>query len=241
MKTLTQLLLKNDEKALLQHYQESSEPENVSQLAYLFQQAMTSLSAFYPYQQLATKLINSKGLPTSLIGKINTNDTLSFFTSALQVKDNFKQFDQQQKNVLHYLFAGKQSSNELAAANQPPFNYVRSMMLFESNGTLRDALCQRNKQNLTAIEVYLSTHNNLEALPPHELTALLALIEIECKQQTVDIKNYKLIVSTLVKLCSINNHMVDRNLQRLVLVAIYFSLPIDDVLHDINEGAATSK
>ena len=72
MQTLIHLLTKNDDKALLQHYLASKESENVAQLGYLFQQGRTDLSSFDFYQQLATKLIASKSLPTGLIAKIKT-------------------------------------------------------------------------------------------------------------------------------------------------------------------------
>ncbi len=161
LQTLIHLLSKNDDDALRQHYLVSQESENVEQLAYLFQQGMSEPSKFDFHQQLATTLIESKTLPTALIAQIKTNNTLSFFTSALKIEDNFKTIDHQQRNVLHYLFAGNQ-----LITKQPPFNYLRSMMLFGSNGTLRDALCQRDQQNLTPIEVYLTSNENLTTLPP---------------------------------------------------------------------------
>ena len=229
MQTLTHLLSKNDDNALLQHYLASNESENVVQLAYLFQQGMSDLAKFDFYQQLATKLIESKCLPTALIARFKTSDTLSFFTSALQLKDNFKELDHLQRNALHYLLAGSQLET-----NKPPFNYLRSMMLFESNGTLRDALCQRDYQNLTPIEVYLFSNQNLTALPPHELTALLALIEIESKQQAVDATNYIPTIQAVGKLCRSQVQVISSELQRLILIAIYFTKPIKDIVNDIN-------
>ena len=228
MQTLIHLLTKNDDKALLQHYLASKESENVAQLGYLFQQGRNDLSRFDFYQQLATKLIASKILPTGLIAKIKTKDTLSFFTAALQLKENFTKTDHLQRNALHYLFAGNQ-----LIANQPPFNYLRSMMLFESNETLRDALCQRDQQNLTPIEVYLSCHQNLASLPPHELTALLALIEIESKQQAVDKANYVPTIQAVGKLCHGQVQVVNSELERLLLIAIYFTKTIKDIVNDM--------
>lgn len=228
VQTLSHLLSKNDDNALLQHYLVSKESENVVQLAYLFQQGMRDLSKFDFYQQLATKLIESKSLPAALIAQIKTSNTLSFFTSALQLEDNFKKTDHLQRNALHYLFAG----NHLVA-NKPPFNYLRSMMLFESNGTLRDALCQRDCQNLTPIEVYLFSNQNLTSLPPHELIALLALIEIESKQQAVDATNYIQTIQAVGKLCRNQVQVISSELQRLILIAIYFTKPINDIVNEI--------
>jgi len=228
MQTLIHLLTKNDDNALREHYLESSESENVVQLAYLFQQGRSDLSTFDFYQQLATQLIASKGLPTALIAKIQTSDTLSFFTAALQLKDNFTKKDHRQRNALHYLLAGNQS-----VTSKPTFNYLRSMMLFESNETLRDALCQRDEQNLTPIEVYLSANQSLTALPPHELTALLALIEIQSKQQEVDASNYLLTIQAVGQLCRSQDKGINSDLQRLILIAIYFTKPIKDLVNEI--------
>ncbi len=229
MQTLIHLLSGNDDNALLQHYLSSEESENVVQLAHLFRQGMSSPSKFNFYQQLATKLIESKNLPIALIAQIKTNDTLSFFTPALQLEDNFKEIDLQQRNALHYLLA----DNKLSV-NQPPFNYLRSMMLFGSNETLRDALCQRDCQNLTPIELYLLSNQDLTALPPHELTALLALIEIESKQQTVDETNYSPMIQAVSKLCVNQVKPVSSELQRLILIAIYYSKPIKEMLNEMN-------
>jgi hypothetical protein len=229
LQILKLLLSKNDDSALLQHYLTSKESENVVQLAYLFQQGIKEVSTFYFYQQLATKFIESKSLPIALITRIKTNDTLSFFTSALQLEDNFKKTDPLQRNVLHYLFAGDQ-----LATNEFPFNYLRSMMLFGSNNTLRDALCQRDHQNLTPIEVYLLYNENLTTLPAHEFTALLALIEIESKQQAVDTTNYIPTLQAVGKLCRSQVQLISSELQRLILIAIYFKKNINDTVNELN-------
>jgi len=230
MRTLTHLLSQNDEHSLQQHYLDSSDAENVVQLAHLFQQGMSEISSFDFYQQLATKLIASKSLPVALVAQIKTNDTLSFFTPALQLQDNFKVTNHLQRNPLHYLLAGNQ-----ATASHPPFNYLRSMMLFGSNETLRDALCQRDSQNLTAIEVYLFSNQNLATLPAHELTALLALIEIESKQQAVVPANYIQRVEAVNQLCRSQNKAVSNELQRLIIIAVYFTKSIDVIVNELKQ------
>ena len=222
-------MLKNNNKGLLDHYKNSEESENVAQLAYLFHQGMNDITSFDVYQQLATKLISSKNLPLSLIAQIKNSDTLSFFTSALQLEDNFKKTDHFQSNTLHYLLAGNKSIE-----NKTPFNYLRSMMLFGSNDTLRDALCQRNYKGLTPIEVYLFSNPNFTPLPQHELTALLALIEIERKQQAVEINNCIPIVEAIGKLGKNQNIPMNRELQRLILIAIYFEKPIQLIVSEVH-------
>lgn len=229
IQTLINLMLKNDNTGLLQHYQDSKESENVAQLAYLFHQGMNDITSFDVFQQLATKLIGSKSLPTALIAQIKTSDTLNFFTSVLQLEDNFKKTDHLQCNTLHYLLAG----NKLVE-NKAPFNYLSSMMLFGSNETLRDALCQRNSKNLTPIEVYLFSNPNFTTLPNHELTALLALIEIESKQQAVEINHCIPIAQAVGRLGKSQNIPMNSELQRLILIAIYFGKPIKYILRQIN-------
>jgi hypothetical protein len=224
------LLLKNDNEGLLQHYQTSEESENIAQLAYLFHQGISDNTKFDVFQQLATKLVASKHLPVALIAQIKTSDTLSFFTLALQLQDNFKKRDDLQRNALHYLFSGDQSGED-----KPPFNYLRSMMLFGSNETLRDALCQRDAEGLTPIEVYLFSNQNLTPLPPHELTALLALIEIESKQQNVDTTNYIKILQGVSNLGSRQKIIMNSELQRLILIAIYFSKPITEIVSNVTK------
>ena len=93
LQTLVTLLTKMDLKALLQHYLTSSEAENIVQLGFMFKQGQIKLSSFDFYQQLATSFIEKKRLPIDIIAKIKTNNTLNFFTPALQLSDNFNKID----------------------------------------------------------------------------------------------------------------------------------------------------
>ncbi len=233
IQTLISLLQKNDVKGLLQHYLASNESENLVQLAFVFQQGQKNLARFEFYQQLATEFIQSKGLPTVLIAQINSSDALNFFTPALQLGDNFNQTNQQQRNVLHALFAGKPSAQS-DAQPQPPFNYLRSMMLFESNEALHDALCQRDSQSFTPIELYLFANQNLTTLPDHEFTALLAMIEIESKKHAIDSTNYLPIVNSVNQHCLSQSRQVDSELQRLLLIATYFEKSVAQILEQMN-------
>ena len=236
LQTLINLLTKMDLKALLQHYLDSGETENIDQLGFMFKQGQIKSPSFDFYQQLATSFIEQKGFPIALIAKIKTNDTLSFFTPALQIEDNFNRADPQQRNVLHYLF----TNNQLAkTSTQPPFNYLRSMMLFGSNVALRDGLCQRDLQNLTPIEGYLFVNKNFSLLANHEFTALLALIEIESKQQAVDQTNYSLCIQSVSKLCRGQAQLPNHELQRIMLIATYYTISIHQVVSDMHQIAVT--
>lgn len=233
LQTLIHLLTKNDLKALLQHYLNSSELENVAQLGFMFQQAQIKSANFNYYQQLATSFIETKGLPVRLIAKIKTNNTLNFFTPALQIQNNFIKIDHQQCNVLHYLF----SHNELKQPNyQPPFNYLRSMLLFGSNNALCNGLSQRQHQNLTPIEAYLLTNINLAPLANHELTALLALIEIESKNEKVNQDNYPLCLEAVSRFCQEQALLANQELQRIILIAAYYKRKANDVTNDIQQN-----
>jgi len=232
LKILINLLTKMDLDDLLQHYISSSEAENIVQLGFMFKQGQIKSSNFNFYQELATSFINNKGLPSALIDKIKTSNTLSFFTPALQIQDNFNTIDSEQRNVLHYLF----TNNELITPDtQPPFNYLRSMMLFGSNTALQASLCQRDQQNLTPIEAYLITNKNITPLAPHEFTALLALVEIESKQQSIEQANYPLLIQTMTKLFKEQALIVNHELQRIILIATYYTTPVKQVVSDMNK------
>ena len=232
MQTMIDLLTKNDFDALLIHYSRSSDAENISQLAFLYLQGQKNIIKFGFYQQIATKWIEKKSLPVALISEFKSGDMLSFFTPILQLEDNFNKTNQHQRNVLHYLLAGDQSR---VTNVEPSFNYLRSMMLFERNESLCNALCQRDSQNFTPVEVYLSTNKNLSSLPTHELSALFALIEIESKQQAIDDTNYKLITQHVAKICRSQVQSVSVESQRLVLIATYYKKSIQEIINDLKE------
>lgn len=227
LQILINLLTKNNLKALFQHYLNSSEAENIAQLGFMFQQGQ--IKSFDFYQQLATGFIENKGFSIELISKIKTSNTLSFFTPALQIEKNFSKTDQRKCNVLHYLFTNNQPVSNV----HPPFNYLKSMMLFGSNEALRDGLCQRNYQNLTPVEDYLFANKNLAPLANHELAALLALIEIERKQQAVDIVNYSLVIKAVGELCRSHAQLTNYDVQRIMLTATYYTKSINQVLSDM--------
>ncbi|PKG86479.1 hypothetical protein CXF85_01885 [Colwellia sp. 75C3] len=231
MQTMIDLLTSNDFDALLQHFSISSEPENIAQLAFLYLQGQKSIIKFGFYQQIATKWIDKKGLPLALISEFKSSDLLNFFTPVLQLEGNFNKTNDRQRNVLHYLLAGDQSR---VTNVEPPFNYLRSMMLFERNESLCNALCQRDSQNFTPVEVYLYSNKNLSILATHELSALFALIEIESKQQVIDEANYQLITQNVAKICRSQVQLVNIELQRLLLIATYYKKPIQEIINDMN-------
>lgn len=252
LQKLIDLFTQKDLEGMLQLYAQSSSSENIDQLAFIYQQGIKSNSAFEFYQQIATKFVKSKDLSDELITQITSSAPLSFFTPALKLNDNFSRCDTSMRNVLHYLLAGSLLAGSLLAGglltgsllaasdtddsnsnSQPPFNYLRSMMLFESNEALSKALLQRDCNHLTPVEVYLRDNPNLMTLPDHEFSALLALIEIETKQQAVAENNYRDTVAALQRLCQQQNRAVTAELQRILLIAVYYGKTSTEVTDDL--------
>lgn len=226
IQTLAKLLTTQDLKGLLNHYMNSAETENMAQLGFMYQQAQKNPPAYDYYQQLTTSFIEAKKLPNNLIARINNADALSFFTPAFKVNFNFNRVDQHKRNAIHYLFAGSSAQTQ----QQPPFNYLRSMMLFESNEALSGALGQRESNHLTPIELYFATNPCLQSLPAHEFTALLAIIEIEGKQQAVEQNNFLPVVRAVNKLCQAQYIEITPEQQRLVLLAAYYTKSTNQII-----------
>ena len=233
LQTFIDLLTKQNLINLLKHYQQSSEEENLAQLNLLYQQAQSSNETYDHFQELATRCTATKSWPTTYNQFFKTSDQLSFFTQALQIDDNFNQTDHNDRNVLHYLMLGSSATNPANNQTQPPFIYLRSMMLFESNQPLVDALCQRDKHNFTPFEIYLGANRQLSDLNPPEYTAALALIEIQNKTIDIESKNYQPIIKANKKLSVTQNISLSAQSHRLHLIATHFGLSIDKLLSDL--------
>lgn len=227
LKTFIALLAKQNLIDLLKHYQQSNEQDNLQQLNLLYQQAQTSPESYDHFGLLATRCVATKSWPTGYNQHFKTSDLLSFFTQALQIDDNFTQTDQNNRNVLHYLLLGNSADNN---KTPPPFIYLRSMMLFESNQPLVDALCQRDKHNFTPFEIYLGANRQLANLNPPEYTAALALIEIQNKTLATEAKNYQPIIKATKKLCNDQNIKPTEDLHRIQLIATHFGLSVAEAI-----------
>ncbi|OUL57256.1 hypothetical protein [Pseudoalteromonas ulvae] len=221
--SLIQYLTNKDFSGLLTHYQRCDVHQQIDILAFVYQQSLKSLSVFEFYQHIATKLIQSNGLPELIIQQINTADALSFFTPALQCDSHFSKTNELKRNVVHYLLAG----------DTPPFNYLRSLLLFESNEHLAQALCQRDCKNLTPIEVYLRINKQFSPLAPHEFNALLALMEAE---QTFNPANRHNLTDTLKQVAKHLQQQVlilDDQIERIGLIGAYYGLTAKQVYQAI--------
>ena len=222
---LIQFLGKNDLAGILQAYLNGSAQENFDQLGFIYQQALKNEAMHTFYQELSTSLMTAKGMPDALIPQINSLDALMFFSPILKENEHFKKTDPHGRNALHYLLVGK---TKAGAEQEPPFNYLRSLMLFESNEVLHEALGQRDERQLTPLECYLSANTNLTSLPDHEFTALLALMEIESKMTPRAEANYPRVLATVRKMAAGQSIALDPQLQRLVLTATYYGKSIGE-------------
>ena len=156
-------------------FKQLSPAQQTLQLNHLYDSAQR-LSVKYDFMQnIATRILSSNTAPSPFINQLTNIDALSFFTPALTVHKGFLVQDTQGNNLLHYVF-------KHADATKLPFNYVRSLMLFESNDELAKALAQPNSHGLTPVACYIAYANKPSTPVKHEFSALLALMEIEQKQ-----------------------------------------------------------
>ncbi len=156
-------------------FRQLSPAQQTLQLNHLYDSAQR-LSVKYDFMQnIAIRILSTNTAPSPFINQLTNIDALSFFTSALRVNKGFLVQDTQGNNVLHNVF-------KHADTTKLPFNYVRSLMLFESNDDLVKALAQPNSHGLTPVACYIAYANKPSTPVKHEFSALLALMEIEQKQ-----------------------------------------------------------
>ncbi|WP_213610595.1 hypothetical protein [Pseudoalteromonas sp.] len=162
--------LNNDFKKL-------TEAQQVMQLNYLFESALRMSIKYDFMQNIAVRILTTNTPPAQFIEQLTSLDALSFFTPALKLNKGFISIDNGGNNVLHNAF-------KHASPTQLPFNYIRSLMLFESNEALLHALAQTNQQGLTPVACYIAYAHKPNIPVKHEFSALLALMEIEQKQNS---------------------------------------------------------
>ncbi|WP_372767600.1 hypothetical protein [Pseudoalteromonas sp.] len=166
-------------------------------------------------------------MPVSLVSQVKEIERLKFFTPLLKTMAHFTVQDEKKRNVLHYLFV---------ARGQPkvvPFTYIRSLLLFESNLFLPKALTQTESNNLTPLECYLHLNIQGNILPYPELTAFLALIEIEQTQRPVNTNSLGIALSRFHKQkrdFRLDNKFID---QKALLLASYYGVSVQAVLKKI--------
>ncbi len=159
-------------KELLSDYQRLSGVLQAAQLQHLYQLACSSEVKYLFLQNVAAHLLEASPLPREAVSFIDDIDKLSFFTPGLKFQNAFSITDQQGNTLLHHLFSQ-------CRADALPFNYLRSLMLFESNESLADALTTLNHDQLAPIGCFIACNKNTQMLAKHEFSALLAMMEVD--------------------------------------------------------------
>ncbi|MGS0534753.1 hypothetical protein [Pseudoalteromonas sp. SaAl2] len=172
---LTQQLQQHQIQAIVDDFPKLSAQQQSMQLLHLYQSAQRMDVKYTYLQNIATHILTQHPIPTLLINQFKETDQLSFFTPGLKFNNGFALQNDSRNNVIHSLFSR-------CDAEKLPFNYVRSLMLFESNETLLLALTQYNNQALTPVASYITCNLSQTNLPKHEFSALLALMEVELTQ-----------------------------------------------------------
>ncbi|MBQ4812245.1 hypothetical protein J8M20_12890 [Pseudoalteromonas luteoviolacea] len=198
-------------------YHKHDDTARAAQLKFCFETANSQPNNYEHYQNIAAQCVAAHGLPSGVIAGLNNTDRVTFFMPALQASETFAQTNHQGNTFLHALFANPEHA-------LPPFNYIRSLLLFERNEALVQALRSRNQHSLTPIECYFVYNLRAAAMPEHELTALFALIEAErADKSQPDIRNIKHVKSILQKLT------FDKNSQQLLVIASYYQTPVESI------------
>ncbi|MEC4087543.1 hypothetical protein CWC22_013885 [Pseudoalteromonas rubra] len=200
-------------------YEQATDTQRTAQLRHCFEAASNHTSNYEHYQNITAHCISQHGLPTGVIAGINTTERVDFFMPALQAASAFNATNHQGNTFLHCLFANP--ANPL-----PPFNYIRSLLLFERNESLAEALIVRNHQGFNALEVYLSFNPLPHELPQHELTAWLALCEA---LRTLNGVNNDNLNKVMAHLSGPNMEGMPGNQHRLTLIASYYQVPVSSL------------
>jgi len=175
IKQLNERLQQHQLSALEHDYKALNAQQQSAVLEHLYLSALRMEVKYSFLQNVATRLLEKTSLPQPLIYNIKNLEALSFFTPGLKLNNNFSVQNEHRDNILHSIFSQCTDENL-------PFNYVRSLMLFESNENLLTALAQLNHQNLSPLGSFIAHHRYITMPAKHEFSALLALMEAEQKQ-----------------------------------------------------------
>ncbi|AWB65349.1 hypothetical protein C2869_02335 [Saccharobesus litoralis] len=216
-------------KALVEIYLQSNTDENLSQVDFLYQKYVSGgESQFDWFQKIVTKLWQVKPITSEFISFVKDVNRLGFVLTPFKDKFELDQVDVQQNNVLHYIFS-------VAAQTQEnlPFNYIRSLALFESNQTLAVALSTLNNQLLSPLEVFLAAVKKIHALPEHEFSAFFGLIQM-MEQRQQSLQAYAKVIEHIGHLYRSANRMPLREEQLVLLTAALYKVSAQQVCMDLN-------
>ena len=188
-------------QAIVDDFAALSAQQQSMQLQHLYTSARRMNVKYAYLQNIATRILMQHSLPIPMVSQVCDIEQLSFFTPGLKFNNGFALQNSHLQNVLHSLFSR-------SADNAFPFNYVRSLMLFESNESLLLALTQTDNLGLTPVASYIACNPAQHALPKHEFSALLALMEVELKQNNANINT----AAFLKALYSLNQNTANKQL-----------------------------
>ena len=210
-------------KELIADYQSVSGVLQAAQLQHIYQLACSSEVKYLFLHNVAAHLLEASPLPSEAVALIDDIDKLSFFTPGLKFQNAFCITDNQGNTLLHHLFTQCQ-------ADKLPFNYLRSLMLFESNESLGVALKTLNKQLLSPIGCFIALNSTTQMLAKHEFSALLAMMEVD---QSHSPSAVSALVNTLKQFYGINQPTSADS--KVLLCAAYLQVPTAQLLNALNQ------
>lgn len=158
--------------AVIDDYTALNEQQQSTQLAHIYNLAKQSEVKYLYLQKVAMHLLQSAPIAKPFIKFICDLDKLNFYTPGLKFNDAFNVEDERGNTLLHYLFSQ-------CSADMLPFNYLRSLMLFESNESLALGLKRLNEEQLSPIGCFIACNTSHNMLAKHEFSALLAMMEVD--------------------------------------------------------------
>ncbi|GGE93104.1 hypothetical protein [Pseudoalteromonas gelatinilytica] len=210
-------------KELIADYQSVSGVLQAAQLQHIYQLACSSEVKYLFLQNVAAHLLEASPLPSEAVALIDDIDKLSFFTPGLKFQNAFCITDNQGNTLLHHLFTQCQT-------DKLPFNYLRSLMLFESNESLGVALKTLNKQQLSPIGCFIALNSTTQMLAKHEFSALLAMMEVD---QSHSPSAVSALVNTLKQFYGTNQPTNADS--KVLLCAAYLQVPTAQLLNSLNQ------
>lgn len=219
-------LIKSQNKAqLIAFYNSTSELEQLTLQQKLFQLG-SQLNQTESFSLLAQLLLQNSTIPSRFPALCNANDVFEFYLQSLKTLCLFTFQDEQKRNVLHYLFANR------GGKAVPPFNLIRALLLFESNLNLVTALLQRDHKGNTPLQTYLQFNPCFKELSQIELSAYLALLEVEQRESNSAPNSTKMLLNAKQLAEQLAEPLVVGS-QRLLLLACYLNVEQGELVRQL--------
>lgn len=223
--TFLALIKSQNKEQLIEFYTSTSELEQLKLQQKLFQLG-TKLKQVEAFSALAQLLLEKSHVPKNFPALFNNNAVFEFYLHCLKSMCLFTFQDEQKRNLLHYLFANR------GAKLTPPFNLIRALLLFESNLNLATALLQQDSKGNTPLQTYLQFNPNFSALSHIELSAFLALLEVEKNQRLEKPNQTKMLLHSEQLANQVGLSLTSRP-QRLMLLACYLNVEQNELIKQL--------